>query len=115
VARHRRGLIDGLMVNGSAAVARFGGWIGSQFQSGQVGTYAWVLVVGVSPCSAPSLCADHERLPELHRYGTLDSPGAADHPVVGRSAIWASARAAEDEATTTVVSGRAKRRGRSRC
>lgn len=41
------GLIDGLMVNGSAAVARFGGWIGSQFQSGQVGTYAWVLVVGV--------------------------------------------------------------------
>jgi NADH-quinone oxidoreductase subunit L len=41
------GLIDGLAVNGSAAVARFGGWIGSQFQSGQVGTYAWVLVVGV--------------------------------------------------------------------
>jgi NADH-quinone oxidoreductase subunit L len=41
------GLIDGLMVNGSAAVARFGGWIGSQLQSGQVGTYAWVLVVGV--------------------------------------------------------------------
>jgi NADH-quinone oxidoreductase subunit L len=41
------GLIDGLMVNGSAALARFGGWIGSQFQSGQVGTYAWVLVVGV--------------------------------------------------------------------
>ena len=41
------GIIDGLMVNGSAALARFGGWIGSQFQSGQVGTYAWVLVVGV--------------------------------------------------------------------
>ena len=41
------GIIDGLMVNGSAAVARFGGWVGSQFQSGQVGTYAWVLVVGV--------------------------------------------------------------------
>jgi NADH-quinone oxidoreductase subunit L len=41
------GLIDGLFVNGSAAVARFGGWVGSQFQSGQVGTYAWVLVVGV--------------------------------------------------------------------
>jgi NADH-quinone oxidoreductase subunit L len=41
------GLIDGLMVNGSAALARFGGWIGSQFQSGMVGTYAWVLVVGV--------------------------------------------------------------------
>jgi NADH-quinone oxidoreductase subunit L len=41
------GLIDGLMVNGSAAIARFAGWVGSQFQSGQVGTYAWVLVVGV--------------------------------------------------------------------
>jgi NADH-quinone oxidoreductase subunit L len=41
------GLIDGLLVNGSAALARFGGWIGSQLQSGQVGTYAWVLVVGV--------------------------------------------------------------------
>jgi hypothetical protein len=23
------------------------GWIGSQMQSGQVGTYAWVLVVGM--------------------------------------------------------------------
>jgi NADH-quinone oxidoreductase subunit L len=41
------GLIDGLFVNGSAALARFGGWVGSQLQSGQVGTYAWVLVVGV--------------------------------------------------------------------
>ena len=41
------GLIDGLFVNGSAAVARLVGWMGSQLQSGQVGTYAWVLVVGV--------------------------------------------------------------------
>jgi NADH-quinone oxidoreductase subunit L len=41
------GLIDGVMVNGSAYLARFVGWIGSQFQSGQLGTYAWVLVVGV--------------------------------------------------------------------
>jgi NADH-quinone oxidoreductase subunit L len=41
------GLIDGLGVNGSALVARFVGWIGSQFQSGQLGTYAWVLMVGV--------------------------------------------------------------------
>ena len=41
------GLIDGLAVNGSAYLARFVGWIGSQFQSGQLGTYAWVLVVGV--------------------------------------------------------------------
>ncbi|HVX38924.1 MAG TPA: NADH-quinone oxidoreductase subunit L [Gemmatimonadaceae bacterium] len=41
------GLIDGLAVNGSALLARFVGWIGSQFQSGQLGTYAWVLVIGV--------------------------------------------------------------------
>jgi NADH-quinone oxidoreductase subunit L len=41
------GLIDGLFVNGSAAMARLVGWMGSQLQSGQVGTYAWVLVVGV--------------------------------------------------------------------
>jgi len=41
------GLIDGLMVNGSAWFARGVGWIGSALQSGQVGTYAWVLVLGV--------------------------------------------------------------------
>jgi NADH-quinone oxidoreductase subunit L len=41
------GLIDGFFVNGSAYLARFVGWTGSQLQSGQLGTYAWVLVVGV--------------------------------------------------------------------
>jgi NADH-quinone oxidoreductase subunit L len=41
------GVIDGLFVNGSAYLARFVGWIGSSFQSGQLGTYAWVLAVGV--------------------------------------------------------------------
>jgi len=41
------GVIDGLAVNGSAYVARFVGWLGSQLQSGQVGTYAWALVIGV--------------------------------------------------------------------
>jgi NADH-quinone oxidoreductase subunit L len=41
------GLIDGLGVNGSAYFARFVGWVGSQLQSGQLGTYAWVLVAGV--------------------------------------------------------------------
>jgi NADH-quinone oxidoreductase subunit L len=41
------GLIDGLAVNGSAWLARLVGWIGSSFQSGQLGTYAWVLAVGV--------------------------------------------------------------------
>jgi NADH-quinone oxidoreductase subunit L len=42
------GLIDKVMVTFfGARVPRFVGWIGSQLQSGQVGTYAWVLVVGV--------------------------------------------------------------------
>jgi NADH-quinone oxidoreductase subunit L len=41
------GLIDGLLVNGSAAVARGFGWLGSRLQTGNVGIYAWVLVVGV--------------------------------------------------------------------
>ena len=42
------GLIDGFMVNFlGGRVPRFVGWVGSQLQSGQVGTYAWVLVVGV--------------------------------------------------------------------
>jgi NADH-quinone oxidoreductase subunit L len=40
-------VIDGFFVNGSAAVARAFGWVGSRIQSGAVGTYAWVLVVGV--------------------------------------------------------------------
>ncbi len=41
------GLIDGLLVNGSSALMRGFGWMGSRLQSGAVGTYAWVLVVGV--------------------------------------------------------------------
>jgi len=41
------GIIDGLFVNGSALLARAVGWMGSQLQSGQIGTYAWVLVLGV--------------------------------------------------------------------
>ena len=40
------GLIDGLLVNGSAALARGFAWIGSRIETGAVGTYAWVLVVG---------------------------------------------------------------------
>jgi NADH-quinone oxidoreductase subunit L len=40
------GLIDGLLVNGSALLARGLGWAGSQLQSGRVGTYAWVIVIG---------------------------------------------------------------------
>ncbi|MFL5615652.1 MAG: NADH-quinone oxidoreductase subunit L [Gemmatimonadaceae bacterium] len=42
------GLIDNVMVTFfGTRVPRFVGWLGSQLQSGQVGTYAWVLVVGV--------------------------------------------------------------------
>jgi len=41
------GLIDGLFVNGSAWLARTFGWLGSTVQTGAVGTYAWVLVLGV--------------------------------------------------------------------
>jgi NADH-quinone oxidoreductase subunit L len=41
------GLIDGVMVNGSALLARAVGWLGSQLQSGQVGRYAWAIVLGV--------------------------------------------------------------------
>jgi len=41
------GLIDSFFVNGSAAVARAFGWVGSRIQTGAVGTYAWVLVIGV--------------------------------------------------------------------
>ena len=40
------GLIDGVFVNGSALLARGLGWIGAQVQTGRVGTYAWVLVLG---------------------------------------------------------------------
>ncbi len=41
------GLIDGLMVNGTSALVRAFGWVGSRLQTGALGTYAWVLVVGV--------------------------------------------------------------------
>jgi NADH-quinone oxidoreductase subunit L len=40
-------LIDGFFVNGSAALARGLGKLGSSLQTGNVGVYAWVLVVGV--------------------------------------------------------------------
>ena len=40
------GVIDNFFVNGSAALARGFGWVGSRLQTGAVGTYAWVLVIG---------------------------------------------------------------------
>ncbi len=39
-------VIDGVGVNGSARVARFLGWIGSTLQTGQVGTYVILFVLG---------------------------------------------------------------------
>ena len=41
------GLIDGLLVNGSALLARGLGWLGGRAQSGRVGTYAWAVIAGV--------------------------------------------------------------------
>ena len=41
------GLIDGLMVNGSATLARGIAWVGARAQSGLVGNYAWAIVLGV--------------------------------------------------------------------
>jgi NADH-quinone oxidoreductase subunit L len=41
------GLIDGLFVNGSAYLMRGFGWLGSQLQTGSVGTYVWVFAIGV--------------------------------------------------------------------
>ena len=42
-----QGIIDGLFVNGSAALARGFGWIGSRLQTGNTGEYAWAVVLGV--------------------------------------------------------------------
>ncbi len=40
-------LVDGLMVNGSAAASRALGWVGSRLQTGQVGLYVVLFVIGV--------------------------------------------------------------------
>ncbi len=40
-------LVDGVMVNGSAATVRVFGWVGSRLQTGQVGSYALLFVGGV--------------------------------------------------------------------
>ncbi|GJG88661.1 NADH-quinone oxidoreductase subunit L [Gemmatimonadetes bacterium T265] len=40
------GIIDGLFVRGSALAARGAGWLGSQAETGRVGTYAWVIAFG---------------------------------------------------------------------
>jgi NADH-quinone oxidoreductase subunit L len=43
-----QGIIDKLLVTWvGAGIPRLFGWVGSRLQSGQVGTYAWVLLIGV--------------------------------------------------------------------
>ncbi|HXY70441.1 MAG TPA: NADH-quinone oxidoreductase subunit L [Gemmatimonadales bacterium] len=49
------GVIDTAGVNGSAAVARGLGWIGSRLQTGQVGTYVVLFVVGAAAVLAALL------------------------------------------------------------
>jgi NADH-quinone oxidoreductase subunit L len=43
-----KGLIDGLMVHGSAALTRGLGWIGSRLQTGQVSLYLLTFLIGVA-------------------------------------------------------------------
>jgi NADH-quinone oxidoreductase subunit L len=40
------GLIDGVFVNGSAALMRAVSWAGSRMQTGNVSNYAWVVALG---------------------------------------------------------------------
>ena len=42
-----QGLIDGALVNGTAYSTRFGGWVLSRFQTGYIGTYVLIIVLGV--------------------------------------------------------------------
>jgi NADH-quinone oxidoreductase subunit L len=43
-----QGIIDKLLVTWvGTGIPRVLGWFGSRLQSGQVGTYAWVLLIGV--------------------------------------------------------------------
>ncbi len=41
-----QGLVDGAAVNGTASLARGLGWLGSRLQSGQVGFYVAVFLIG---------------------------------------------------------------------
>jgi hypothetical protein len=41
-----QGVIDGLAVNGSAKLSRGLGWLGSRLQTGSVGVYVVLFVVG---------------------------------------------------------------------
>ena len=41
------GAIDGAVVHGAAKVGRLLGWIGTRFQTGNLGTYVVLFVIGV--------------------------------------------------------------------
>ena len=41
------GIVDGLLVNGTAKAARAAGWLGSRLQTGEVGAYVVLFVLGV--------------------------------------------------------------------
>ena len=47
-----QGVIDGVGVNGSAGLARTLGWIGIRLQTGQVGVYLVVFLVGALASSS---------------------------------------------------------------
>src|SRR5205807_8053249 len=40
-------IVDGLLVNGTAAASRAVGWLGSRLQTGAVGVYVVLFVIGV--------------------------------------------------------------------
>jgi len=40
-------IVDGLLVNGTAKAARAAGWLGSRLQTGEVGAYVVLFVIGV--------------------------------------------------------------------
>jgi len=40
-------IVDGLLVNGTAKAARAAGWLGSRLQTGEVGAYVVLFVLGV--------------------------------------------------------------------
>jgi len=40
-------IVDGVLVNGTAAASRAAGWLGSRLQTGEVGVYVVLFVIGV--------------------------------------------------------------------
>jgi hypothetical protein len=40
-------LVDGVLVNGTAVASRVLGWVGSRLQTGEVGAYVVLFVIGV--------------------------------------------------------------------